>query len=78
MALDSELKRRVEEWWASKIPPATRQRCPGCDWSAVPREAVELAASPQAVALVCPGCGHAHIFLVSAALENRLPPRGQP
>ncbi len=61
MALPSDWKTRLESWWRLKPgPPA----CPGCgrstgNWW----QARELLPDPATVALVCPRCGHAQVFL---------------
>jgi hypothetical protein len=60
MPLPADWNGRLEAWWRSAKRP---QNCPVCGCNAAGWQARELSADPPAVGLVCPGCGHATVFL---------------
>ncbi len=62
MALPTDWKARLEKWW--KTGRSTFPFCMFCrDSNGQHWEARELAADPPTVALVCPHCDHAEVFL---------------
>jgi hypothetical protein len=70
MTLPADWKTRLEGWWQGK---PSHPACRGCGLDTDRhRKAVEWAPGPEAVALVCPTCGHAHLFLWSR-LHKLLP-----
>jgi hypothetical protein len=68
MPLDPGFKTRVENWFNAK----RKRACPGCRRESPTFEAVDLSPALPAVALVCTGCGHAHVFLLDR-LKNYVP-----
>jgi hypothetical protein len=63
MPLPDDWKTRIEKWWSMQ------GRYPNCvicsEWTGNRWELMEWTSDPQTVALVCPQCGYAHVFLWS-------------